>query len=66
MISTDLGSLSDWCLGIAAKGRPLDADRLAHLAKCLLDLSRQARRLELPSDTAQLVDTHDDRWDDGQ
>jgi hypothetical protein len=60
VISDDLGSLSDWCLGIAAKGRPLHPDRLAHLAKCLLDLSHQARRLEnLPIDAVTL-DTHDD------
>lgn len=63
MISDDLGSLSDWCLGIAAKGRALGPDRLAHMAKVLLDLSHQARRLEqLPIDTAQLVrlDTDDE------
>jgi hypothetical protein len=56
MISDDLGSLSDWCLGLAAKRRSLHPDRLAHMAKVLLDLSHQARRLErLPIDTAQLV-----------
>lgn len=46
MISTDLANLADWCLGIAAKGRAMDADRLAHMAKVLLDLARQARQLE--------------------
>lgn len=63
MISDDLGHLADWCLGEAAKGCGLHPDRLGHLAKILLDLSHQAKRLEsLPIDTAQLVtlDTHDD------
>ena len=46
MISTDLANLADWCLGIAAKGRALDPDRLLHMAKLLLDLSRQTRHLE--------------------
>ena len=46
MISDDIANLADWCLGIAAKGRVLDADRLLHMAKVLLDLSRQTRRLE--------------------
>ena len=63
MISDDLGGLADWCLGQAAKGIALHPDRLAHLAKVLLDLSHQVHRLEhLPIDTAQLIrlDTDDD------
>lgn len=63
MLSDELGNLSDFCLGIAAKGRPLHPDRLGHLAKILLDLSRQAKRMEsLPIDTAQLMtlDTDDE------
>ena len=60
MISSDLGHLADWCLGEAAKGCGLHPDRVAHLAKVLLDLCHQARRLEnLPIDDAQLTD-HDD------
>jgi len=63
MISDDLANLSDWCLGQAAKGIALHTDRLAHLAKVLLDMSHQVHRLErLPIDTAHLVklDTDDD------
>jgi hypothetical protein len=60
MISDDLANLSDWCVGQAARGIALHTDRLAHLAKVLLDLSHQVHRLELlPIDTAQLVKLDD-------
>jgi hypothetical protein len=56
MLSDDLANLSDWCLGQAARGIAMHPDRLAHMAKVLLDLSHQVHRLErLPIDTAQLV-----------
>lgn len=47
MLSDELGSLSDWCLGIAAMGGQLTPDQLADMAKRLLDLAGRARRLEL-------------------
>lgn len=57
MISDDIANLADFCLGIAAKGRSLDPDRLLHMAKVLLDLSRQTRRLE------QVTVVHDEDHD---
>ena len=58
MISDDLGHLSDWVVGFAAHQQPIQPDASAHLAKVLLDLSRQARQLErLPVDVEAL---HDD------
>jgi hypothetical protein len=56
MISTELGHLADWCLGISAKGRAIDPDMVGYLAKVLLDLSHQAKQLErLPVDDTALV-----------
>ena len=55
MISDDLGHLSDWVIGFAATQQPIQPDASAHLAKVLLDLSRQARQLErLPVDVEAL------------
>ena len=56
MISDDLGHLSDFVLGYAATQQPIHPDCSAHLAKVLLDLSRQAKQLErLPVDDTALV-----------
>lgn len=61
MLSNDLGSLSDWCLGLAAMGCRLGPDQLADLARVLLDLACQVKRLErLPFDPAHLRLDHDD------
>ena len=46
MISTDLGHLSDWILGYAAKDEAPNREALTHLSKVVLDLANQARRLE--------------------
>ena len=56
MISTDLGHLSDWLLGYAAKGDAMPPESTAHLAQVILDLSRQAAKLEqLPVDDKLVV-----------
>ena len=57
MLSDELGHLSDWIVGFAATQQPIMPDASAHLAKVLLDLSRQAKQLErLPVDVEALHD----------
>ena len=57
MISNELEHLSDWVVGFAAHQQPMLPDASAHLAYVLLDLSKQARRLErLPVDVEALHD----------
>jgi hypothetical protein len=46
MISSELANLSDYLLGHAAKGLRLAPEASIHLARVLLDLSRQAKQLE--------------------
>lgn len=46
MISTDLINISDFVLGHAAKGKPMDPACSAQLAHVLFDLGQQVRHLE--------------------
>jgi hypothetical protein len=46
MISTDLINISDFVLGHAAKGKPMDPACTAQLAHVLFDLGQQVRHLE--------------------
>ena len=57
MISTELSNHADRILGWAANGVQPSTAAMCQLARCLLDLSRQARQLErLPVDVEALHD----------